>query len=123
MEITKISGTVHQITQTAIMSEKFKKRELVIKTEDQFPQFVTIQFVNDKCDLLNNLNIGDFVSINYNLRGREWTKDNVTKYFNTVEGWSIELKNKQAFDERLNSDLNKKDAFPNWMNDTNEFPI
>lgn len=123
MEITKISGTVHQITQTAIMSEKFKKRELVIKTEDQFPQFVTIQFVNDKCDLLNNLNIGDFVSINYNLRGREWTKDNVTKYFNTVEGWSIELKNKQAFDERLNADLNKKDAFPNWMNDTNEFPI
>ena len=123
MEITKISGTVHVITQTAIMSEKFKKRELVIKTEDQFPQFVTIQFVNDKCDLLNNLNIGDFVSINYNLRGREWTKDNVTKYFNTVEGWSIELKNKQAFDERLNADLNKKDAFPNWMNDTNEFPI
>jgi hypothetical protein len=122
MEITKINGTVHVINETFVMSEKFKKRELVIKTDDQFPQFVTIQFVNDKCDLLNNLTIGDFVSINYNLRGREWTKDGVTKYFNTVEGWTIELKNKDSFDERLNAELNKKEM-PNWMNDNNDLPI
>jgi hypothetical protein len=122
MEITKINGTVHVINETFVMSEKFKKRELVIQTEDKFPQFVTIQFVNDKCDLLSNLRIGDFVSINYNLRGREWTKDNVTKYFNTVEGWSIELKNKDSFDERLNAGLNKKEM-PNWMNDNNDLPI
>jgi hypothetical protein len=122
MEITKINGTVHVINETFVMSEKFKKRELVIQTEDKFPQFVTIQFVNDKCDLLSNLRIGDFVSINYNLRGREWTKDNVTKYFNTVEGWSIELKNKNSFDERLNAGLNKKEM-PNWMNDNTDLPI
>ena len=122
MEITKINGTVHVINETFVMSEKFKKRELVIQTDDKFPQFVTIQFVNDKCDLLSNLRIGDFVSINYNLRGREWTKDNVTKYFNTVEGWSIELKNKDSFDERLNAGLNKKEM-PDWMNDNNDLPI
>jgi hypothetical protein len=122
MEITKINGTVHVINETFVMSEKFKKRELVIQIDDKFPQFVTIQFVNDKCDLLSNLRIGDFVSINYNLRGREWTKDNVTKYFNTVEGWSIELKNKESFDERLNAGLNKKEM-PNWMNDNNDLPI
>jgi hypothetical protein len=75
------------------MSEKFRKQDLTIKTFDEkFPQFLTFQVVNDKCDLVANLNAGDVVEVSYNLRGREWkSPEGVTKYFNTVEAWSINL--------------------------------
>jgi hypothetical protein len=91
--MNKEKGTVVQITPLQVVSEKFRKQDLTIKTFDEnYPQFLTFQVVNDKCDLVANLNAGDVVEVNYNLRGRQWTSpEGVTKYFNTVEAWSINL--------------------------------
>ena len=62
-------GTVVQITPLQVLSEKFRKQKFTIKTFDEnYPQFVTFQVVNDKCDLVANLNTGDVVEVNYNLR-------------------------------------------------------
>ena len=41
--------------------KEFKKRELVVTTDEQYPQSVLIEFVQDKCDLLNNFKVGDKV--------------------------------------------------------------
>ncbi len=85
-------GTVVQVTPLQNISDKFRKQEFTIKTWTEYPQFLTFQTVNDKCDLVRNLNPGDDVEVKYNLRGREWiSPENVTKYFNTVEAWSIKL--------------------------------
>jgi len=91
--MNKEKGTVVQITPLQVVSEKFRKQDFTIKTFDEkFPQFLTFQVVNDKCDLVANLNAGDVVEVSYNLRGRQWTSpERVTKYFNTVEAWSINL--------------------------------
>jgi hypothetical protein len=91
--MNKEKGTVVQITPLQVVSEKFRKQDFTIKTFDEkFPQFLTFQVVNDKCDLVANLNTGDVVEVSYNLRGREWkSPEGVTKYFNTVEAWSINL--------------------------------
>ncbi|NBV09771.1 MAG: DUF3127 domain-containing protein [Flavobacteriia bacterium] len=99
--MNKEKGTVVQITPIQVVSEKFKKQELTIKTENEsYPQFITFQVVNDKCDLLNNLRKNDAVEITYNLRGREWNSpEGVTKYFNTIEAWSIVLTSKQEQNE------------------------
>ena len=32
----------------------FRKREVVITTEEQYPQHILVEFIQDKCDLLNN---------------------------------------------------------------------
>ena len=88
MEVTgriKLIGSVEQI------SDKFKKRDLVVTTEEQYPQHISMQFVNDKCDVLNSYKVGDKVTVNINLRGREWVSpQGETKYFNTIPGWKIE---------------------------------
>ena len=72
-------------------SNGFRKRELVVTTEEQYPQHILVEFVQDKTDLLNNYQVGQQVKININLRGREWVNpQGETKYFNSIQGWRIE---------------------------------
>ena len=52
-------------------SNGFRKREVVVTTDEQYPQMIMIEFVQDKCDLLNNYSVGQDVKISINLRGRE----------------------------------------------------
>tara|TARA_R110002073_G_scaffold128123_1_gene273788 strand:- start:25 stop:384 length:360 start_codon:yes stop_codon:yes gene_type:complete len=74
----------------------FRKREVVITTEEQYPQHILVEFIQDKCDLLNGYVVGQEVKINLNLRGREWINpEGVAKYFNAIQGWRIELLNSQ----------------------------
>lgn len=72
-------------------SNGFRKREMVITTEEQYPQHIMVEFVQDKTDLLNNFQAGQTVKISINLRGREWVNpEGETKYFNSIQGWRIE---------------------------------
>ena len=72
-------------------SNGFRKRELVVTTDEQYPQMIMIEFVQDKCDLLNSYSVGQDVKVSINLRGREWINpQGEAKYFNSVQGWRIE---------------------------------
>lgn len=87
----EVKGTIKVINATQVVSEKFSKRELVVTTNDTYPQDLLIQFTQDKCDVLNAYKVGQEVTIAINLRGREWINpQGETKYFNTIEGWKIE---------------------------------
>lgn len=69
----------------------FKKRELVVTTDEQYPQMIMIEFVQDKTDLLNNYKVGQDVKVSINLGGREWINpQGEAKYFNSIKGWRIE---------------------------------
>lgn len=72
-------------------SNGFRKREIVVTTDEQYPQHIMVEFVQDKCDLLNAYQVGQDVKISINLRGREWVNpQGETKYFNSIQGWRIE---------------------------------
>lgn len=87
----EVTGKIKVINAEQQVSASFRKRELVVATEEQYPQFISINFVQDKCDLLNNYNIGEAVKVSINLRGREWVNpQGETKYFNDIQGWRIE---------------------------------
>jgi hypothetical protein len=87
----KLTGTVKVINPTQVISEKFSKREFVIETQDQYPQLVIFQATQDKCSLLDNVQLSSQVEVSFNLKGREWTSPaGEVKYFNTVEAWRIE---------------------------------
>tara|TARA_B100000963_G_scaffold46429_1_gene34762 strand:- start:24265 stop:24633 length:369 start_codon:yes stop_codon:yes gene_type:complete len=87
-----ISGIIKLINETKEYgSNGFRKRELVLTTQEQYPQSIMVEFIQDRCELLDTFNVGDFVKIDINLRGREWVnKDGETKYFNSIQGWRIE---------------------------------
>jgi translation initiation factor IF-3 len=88
----ELKGTLKVIKPTEVVSDKFKKREFVVsENSSQYPQVISFQCAQDKCSLLDNLTEGQDVKVSFNLRGREWTgKDNVVKYFNTLDVWKIE---------------------------------
>lgn len=73
-------------------SNGFRKRELVIvdDSNSEYPQYISIDFTQDKCDLLDSFNIGDNVKISINVGGRIWVNpEGVSKYFNSIQGWRI----------------------------------
>lgn len=86
-----ISGKLKMIGETVdVGSSGFQKRDCVVTTDEQYPQHILVQFVQDKCNALTGFNVGEEVKIDINLRGREWTNpQGETVYFNTVQGWRI----------------------------------
>ncbi len=88
----KITGTIKVLNPTVQVSEKFSKREFVL-TENlsQYPQDILFQAVQDRCALLDGMNVGEQVEVSFNLRGREWTSpQGEVKYFNSLDAWRIE---------------------------------
>lgn len=88
----EVQGRIKMIGEAKTFGNNgFRKRELVVTTEEQYPQHILVEFVQDKCDLLNNYAEGQMVKVSINLRGREWVNpQGETKYFNSVQGWRIE---------------------------------
>lgn len=88
----EVQGKIKMIDETKTYGTNgFRKREIVITTEEQYPQHIMVEFIQDKCDLLNGYSEGQAVKISINLRGREWTNaEGETKYFNSIQGWRIE---------------------------------
>ena len=88
----EVSGKIKKIDETKTFgSNGFRKREMVITTNEQYPQMILIEFVQDKCDLLNSYNVDDEVKVSINLRGREWINPKgEAVYFNSVQGWRVE---------------------------------
>ncbi len=88
----EVQGKIKMIGETQTFgSNGFRKREVVVTTEEQYPQHIMVEFVQDKTDLLNNFQVGQPVKIGVNLRGREWVNpQGETKYFNSIQGWRIE---------------------------------
>ena len=89
----EVSGKIKWLDETKTYGNNgFRKREVVITTEEQYPQHILVEFVQDKCDLLNAFQMGQKVKIGINLRGREWVNpQGETKYFNSIQGWRIEV--------------------------------
>lgn len=99
----EVQGSIKVIGEIQEISATFKKRELVVSTDEQYPQTLSIEFIQDKTDLLNKFEIGQNVKVGINLRGREWENPQTKeiKYFNSIQGWRIELLENSSSDDDL----------------------
>ncbi len=86
----EVTGTIKEIEQAQTFGT-FTKRNVIVTTDEQYPQTLAIEFVQDKCSLLDKFAVGKGVKIGVNLRGREWTNpQGEVKYFNSIQGWRID---------------------------------
>lgn len=82
----EVKGKIKVIgTTEAVGSNGFTKRQVVVETADQYPQQIAIDFVKDKCSVLDAYKVGDEVEVGINLRGNEYNG----KYYVNVQGWKI----------------------------------
>ena len=87
----QLQGTIKKIGDTQTFASGFQKREMILLTQEQYPQPISIEFLQDKCDLLDNVKEEQFATVYINVRGREWTDPKgEVKYFNSIVGWKIE---------------------------------
>ncbi len=90
----KVSGRVVKVYPTQQVTEKLKKRQLVIEEDSnpKYPQIVVMDFVQDKTALLDNLNTNDRVTVDFNFNGRAYQKPGEeTKYFSGIQGWKLSI--------------------------------
>ena len=111
-----VKGKIKVIEDTATFGTSgFRKRELVVTTSEQYPQDLMIEFVQDKCDLLDRCKVGENIEVSINLRGREWINpEGVAKYFNSIQGWRLESVNieEEAPVSTPSLDSNEPDDLP-----------
>ncbi|MCK5169955.1 MAG: DUF3127 domain-containing protein [Bacteroidales bacterium] len=77
------------------VNDRFKKRDFVIeKTESnggmEFTEHIKFQLTQDKCNLVENIEINDEIKVSFNIRGKRWEKDGKVSYFTNLDAWRIE---------------------------------
>ena len=74
----------------------FTKREFVLKLtgegeKPEYPNYVALELLKDKCALMDNYRIGDEIKVTFNLSGRSGAKPgNPEKCFTSLQAWRIE---------------------------------
>ena len=93
------TGKIHEIFPVQTIKSSFTKREFILldDTNEQFPQYIKFELVQDKCSLMDDYKPGDAIKVYFNLRGREWINPKGEKvYFNSLSAWKIEPANTGA---------------------------
>lgn len=96
----EITGKIKAVFKEQIFESGFKKREFVITTNEQYPQDIKLEFIKDKCSLLDKFKQSQDVKVSFNLRGSEFNG----KYYVNLNAWRIEegeqvVQKKQGQDE------------------------
>ena len=80
-----LTGVVDEIGDTEQI-KNFTKRNLIITVPDgQYPQTVLFEFVQGNTAKLDNLRIGQNVTVSFNIKGRR-SGDRV---YNQLQGWKV----------------------------------
>jgi len=83
----EVSGKIKVINETTTYESGFQKREFVVTTEETYPQDIKLEFVKDKCSLLDMYQEGQSVTVGFNIRGSYYEpKDS---YFVNLQAWKI----------------------------------
>jgi len=89
----KVTGKLLEIQATQQVSDTFKKRVFILEHAEnpQYPEYISFELIQDRCDLLDGFQPGQDVEISFNLKGRKWVNpEGTTKYFNALQAWRIE---------------------------------
>lgn len=101
----QIIGKVFQIGDTKEIKSKdgsktYYRRELVLDAtrfdgltgQRGYDNFPSIEFNGDNCHLLDQLKMGDVVTVSFDLQGTKYEKDGQTRFFTSIRGYKVEPK-------------------------------
>lgn len=87
----QITGKLIKSTPVEVITEKFKKCNVIIETDSQYPQQISLEVHNDNIAKLKDAGAkaGDIVTADINLRGRRYEKDGKESWYNTLVLWKM----------------------------------
>jgi hypothetical protein len=91
----ELNGKLIAKYDTVQRTETFKTREFVVeKSEDingrTITNYVKFQCVQDKTAMIDKVNIGEEVKVQFNIKGSKWEKDGKVNYITNLDAWRIE---------------------------------
>jgi len=89
----KIAGKLLEVKETQQVSDTFKKRLFVLEYAEnpQYPEYISLELIQERCDLLDGFQPGQQVEVSFNLKGRKWINpEGETRYFNSLQAWRID---------------------------------
>lgn len=93
----ELTGKIKLIQDPQTFNSGFTKREMVVTVDDgKYPQEINLEFVQDKVSLLDALQIGQQVTVSFDIRGREYNG----RYFNNLVGWKVQSMSASEDSER-----------------------
>jgi hypothetical protein len=81
----QLKGKVVSIKDVEVISDKFQKQIVLVEQDTKFDAIIPVEFINQKIDLVKNLEVGETKTFNININGREW-KD---RYFVSIRCYGI----------------------------------
>ena len=95
----ELNGIIKLIGDKQTFQSGFEKREFVLTTQEQYPNDIKLECIQDKTNLLEALKPGDKVSVKFRIRGNEYKG----KYFVNLNAFDIRL------DDSTSRDISSKD--------------
>lgn len=90
-----IRGTVHLIEQTKTFGQKGFRKRLVVLEQDKgkFTNYIPLEFLQESCDSVDELSVGDEIEVPFRLSGRKWQRDanSEVKFFLSAEATGFKI--------------------------------
>jgi len=96
-------GKVHLVEETKTYGQKgFRKRLVVLEQDNgRFTNFIPVEFIQDSCDTVDEVSVGDELDVDLRLSGRKWQRDpnSEVKFFLSAEAQSFRVVSRTADDK------------------------
>lgn len=96
------------------VSDRFRKREFVLTDNSpSYPQTILFQLTQDRCNLIDHINVGDEITVHFQIRGREWrSPQGEIKWFNSLDVFKVEPLTAQSSSEIPEPAFNNETLVP-----------
>lgn len=95
----EITGRMFEKFDTQQITQTFSKREFVLEISEQaangmtYTNYASFQLANNQCSLVDNFQLGDMVTVSFNIRGNKWERDGQVRYITNLNAWRIQPAN------------------------------
>lgn len=80
-----LEGVILEISETEKFASGFKKREVIVRTDSEYPQDIKIDFIQDNCEKLDLFMDGELVIVAFTIVGNLYQG----KYYTNLRGIAI----------------------------------
>ena len=91
----EIVGLLHEKFKPQQINENFRKREFILqhsltRNDKKITDYIKFQLTGDRCDLIDDVALGDYLKVYFNIKGRKLDRDGNINYFLNLDVWRLE---------------------------------
>jgi len=90
----KLSGKIKKVFSTESFSNFEKRTFWLEEVSDKYPNTFQLELWKHDCTMIDNYELGDFVTVYVDIKGKYWNKNEKEGVMNSLKCWNIEKEGK-----------------------------